>query len=98
MQNDGQNDGGVHHETVVEEGLPDDAELGKNGQLGLEGLIDHALRRGAAVENVHAEEVGDAHAERGQRKAGHVLVGAQADGEKAVNQAAEHRRNERAEE
>ena len=98
MQNDGQNDGDIHHETVVEEGLTDDAQIRKHGQFGLEGLIDHALRRRAAIENIHAEEVGNAHAECGQRKAGHVLVGAKTDGEKAVNQAAEHRRNERAEE
>ena len=71
--------------------------LRKHGQFGLEGFIDHALRRRAAIENIHAEEVGNAHAECGQRKAGHVLVGAKTDGEKAVNQAAEHRRDERAE-
>ena len=97
VQNDGQNDGGVNHETVVEHGLTQDAEIGEHRQFGLEGLVDHALRRGAAVEDIYAEEVCHAHAEGGQGKAGHVLIGAQADGQKAVNQAAEHRSSESAE-
>lgn len=60
MQNDGQNDGGIHQKSVVEEGLTDDAQIRKHGQFGLEGFIDHALRRRAAIENIHAEEVGNA--------------------------------------
>ena len=97
MQDDGQNDGGIDHETVVEDRLADNAQTGKHGQLGLKGFVDHALRGGASVENVYAEKVCHAHAKRGQRKAGHVLIGAQADGQKAVNQAAQHRRGEGAE-
>ena len=98
MQEDGQDDGCVDHEAVAEDRLPEHAPAGEDGELGLEGLVDHALGRRASVEDVDAEEIRHAHAEGRQGETSHVLVGAQADGQEAVNQAAGHRGEERANE
>ena len=98
MQRDGQRDRGIDHEAITEDRLPDDAHPGEHRDLCLKGLVDEALGGCAAVEDVHAEEVGYAHAERREREAGDILVGAQADGQEAVDQTARHRRQEGADE
>ena len=91
--------GGVGKKAVAEHRAPQIAQTRQNRDLGGKRLVGN---RGGGVagtfQNEHAEEVRHAHAEGRQREAGHVLIGAQADGQEAVDQATEHRREERARE
>ena len=102
MHDDGQDDGQVYHETVIEDQLAYHAQTGEagnggpvDGAGGSHGDLAHAAGHGVEAA---AEEVGDAAAEDGQRQTGDVLVGPQGDGQEAVKQAAQSGDQERCQE
>ena len=92
VHGDCQHNGRVNQKAVGEHDLPDRAKPRQHRDLGSKSLVGH--RSGGiagTVEDKDAEEVCHAHAEGGQRQTGDVLVGAQGDGQKRVDQTAQHR-------
>ena len=90
MQDDCQNYSRIGEESVGEEHLAYHRNFAEAGdRLGESMIGELGLNGNGAVQHEHAEEVGDAHAERGQRKTGDVLVRAERDREEAVDQTAE---------
>ena len=97
VQQNGQHDSRVGQKAVGEHGLPQRTQTGQDGELCAERLVGNGGGGVAGtVEDKDAEEVCHAHAEGRQRQTGDILVGAQADGQKGVDQAAGHAGKDRA--
>ena len=100
FQNEGGDDGNdqrkVDHESVGEEERAEPAETFRERQSGLEcrsGIGQRDIRNRAFhdLDQRAAEKVSEANAEGGQRETGHVLVGAERDGQKTVDQRGKQR-------
>ena len=88
----GDDDGQVHQKAVGQEHLTEPAKLIRKGQACLDiaagaAQYDGGDLRVGELDQRAAEEVAEAHAEGGDGKAGHVLVGPEGDGEEAVEEA-----------
>ena len=89
-------------DVVPEQPRPDHRQLpqcggeGRIGEGGLQAIAHRDISAGGGT-HILADELACAGAEDGQRQTGHVLVCAQGDGDKAVDQRAESARDEGAE-
>ena len=86
---DGDEDGYIGQEAVAEEDLSEPAEMLREGEGRAEvegggGQRDVGHVASGEFDQASAEEVTDADAEGGEGEAGHVLVGAEGNGEEAV--------------
>ena len=90
VQHNCQHNGRISQKAVREKHLAHNAKAGKHRNHGTECFISQRCRGVAGtVQDKHTKKVCHTHAKGGQRKAGHVLVCTQGDGQEGVNQTAQ---------